>query len=192
MGMSLVGALGAAVVVCGAASAGNLVASHTLHVSGTAALDESFDLDMFFALSDADSPGSPGYLSGATLSLVDFLNGTEAALSGDLFGANEVLTNGVNDEVFFGAVLPDASVAISGTLESSVFIGQPGVLGPDLVGWVLTDVRVLGSAIQSDGQNGFDASVAFLFYGVRVPSPGVSAMALLAGASLGARRRRRS
>lgn len=190
MGMSLVGALGAAVVVCGVASAGNLIASHTLDVSGTAALDETFNLDLFFALSDANDPGSSGYLSGATLTLVDFFNGTQALLSGDLDGANDALTNGVDNEVFFGAILPDDSVSMDGLLESSAFVGQAGIIGPDLVGYVLTEVRVLGSGIQSDGGSGFDASVAFLFYGVRVPAPGVSAVALLAGASLGARRRR--
>lgn len=185
----LIGAIGAAAVVCGSASATEVIAWHTAVVKGNAT-PEDFSLDMFLALNGADGPGSGGYLGGGTLTLIDFFNGTLHTLIGDLAGAAAVLTNGVDNEIFYGAGLPDDSFSLSSSLESVSFVGQPGIIGPDLTGYIITEVSVIGSGFQSDEDYNFEATVAYRFSGTRVPAPGAGVLAALAGATLIARRRR--
>lgn len=188
MNMSLVGAFGAMVVVCGGASAGNLIASHAIVLEGTARA-KAIQFDMHLALNEADMPGAPGYLAFATLGFIDFFNGTQAEYVGDLAGAAGVLTNGVDETVYYGGTLPEGGSVVVGSLESASFAGQSGILGPDLTGYVLTDVRVIGTAIQLGIDDAYTATVDFLFFGHRVPTPGAGGALVLAIAGMSRRRR---
>jgi len=182
-------AAGALVVVCGAARAGNLIGSHSVVVAGEASL-ETFALHMFLALSEGDGPGDAGYVGGTTIQLIDFPQGNVYSLTGDLASMASALTDGVDGSLTFGALLPDASTVTAVAQESAVFGGKPGLVGPDLLGYVITDIAVIGTSLQFGDGGPFEATIEYWFFGERVPSPGTCTLAAGVGLLIGARRRR--
>lgn len=177
-----------AFVMSGAAFAGNYIAAHSFTAQGQGA-SAGFELQGVFGLSDLGDPNATGYLSSGTLDLADFINGAFRTLSGDFSAAASELTNGVDSPAFFGLILPGAVLVQENLPESAAFGGQAGVIGPDLTGYVLSSVRLFGTSIQFNGDDSFEVTVEFQFYGTRVPAPGGAAVASLA--VMGALRRRR-
>lgn len=182
-----VGASVAMVLSC-AAFAGNYIAAHSFTAQGQGA-SAGFEIRGVFGLSDLGDPNAAGYLSSDSLDLADFINGAVRTLTGDFSAAATELTNGADAPIYFGLILPGAVLAQENLAESGAFVGQAGVIGPDLTGYVVSSVRLFGTAIQFNGDNSFEVTVEFQFYGTRVPAPGGVALASLA--MMGALRRRR-
>jgi hypothetical protein len=181
--------LGAAVAAAtGMASAGDHITSYYLSAEGSLADPQLFAITPFFAVTDPGQPDPVGYLSGPAMTVTDFLNGQAYVLTGDMAGAAAELTNGVDSLVYFGGLFPNATSTQAAVFESAAFAAYPGLVGPDLTGFVVTEVRIFGvSLLVTD--NSFDATIEFQFHGRRVPATG-SLGVLAAAGVLGVRRRR--
>lgn len=175
-------------VSCSGASAGDpVIATYELKFGGP--IEAMMEWTPFFSIDNPDAPSPSGFLSGHTFVGGDF-DGTVYPLTGDFSVAIEILTNGIDDLIHFGTTVPgDPSLLYEASVESAFFGGQPGLAGPDLSGYTITEIGVAGLDLFFLGDAYFIV-MEFSLYGQPIPAPGVPVALCLTG--IWASRRRRA
>lgn len=134
----------------------------------------------------------PAFMGNQGLTALDFLNGTVVNLTGDFAGFSAFATNGLLDLMFVGFGAPLAEPVINTNGETAVYNG-PNVTPPDLEGWLLSRISVMGTSLQTANVGAGTvviATVEFTFWGTPVPAPGAAAVIGLGVVGVAARRRR--
>lgn len=179
-----------AIVLAHGASAGPAIAHVNFTGVAFGAAAPVMEILPFITYGDPGSPGGPTELGNATIDIVDISNGNYKTLTGDFAGFAAAATNGDDETLFVGFRASLGSGDFDSDLESFLYSpAAPGVGLPDLSGYVLTGVRVLGTSFSALDNGGTAWGLEFEFLGRQIPAPGGAA--LLALSALTTVRRRR-
>jgi len=142
----------------------------------------------FLSFGDPNDVSPLGYMNNVTLSILDIINGTYYDLTGDFANFSSMAEDGINQSIYIGFFVPGGVGSSDLTneqdlLATGVFLA-PGVGSPDFNGYILTRINVIGTSFSVVGENEFETSFEFTFYGDRVPEPSTFALLTLGIAAI--------
>lgn len=143
----------------------------------------------FVSYGDPSGMNPAGFLGNAPISLLDILQGNEFELTGDFAGFAAAMTNGLDQPMYVGFTAAGGVGDSALTVESSLLSFGPVIGSPDLAGYTITRVVVLGSSFSQLAGGEFEFGMNFTVFG-EVPAPGAAGLLAIAGV-FAARRRRR-
>lgn len=143
----------------------------------------------FLSYGDPSGMNPAGFLGNAPISLLDIIQGNDYELTGDFAGFAAAMTNGADEPVYVGFTAAGGVGDSALTVESILLSSGPVVGAPDLAGYTITRVVIMGSSYSQLAGGEFEFGVNFTVYG-EVPAPGSAGLAAIAGV-FAARRRRR-